>query len=895
MIQAPFHLRKPLSLLAAVFILSAGIGVQADQILYPDLLALSKPTDSQTGVPREAGRKGLLFHFKFQDGADLDSNVGFPLDLSAATVTLQIGTAPALLCTPGNSPAPNNASFVAVDGLDADGAIDTVKILYNGDFPPNTPIKVSVSGARSAIPAVVQNGDPHVITFTTGNSTPRLPADIELVFDISGSMSLPANPSNPSGASRMDALKAASQGVIHILSDYAWVGDKVGVVYFNSSASAFPTSMPNLISVQDTAGVNSIANNIQSQVPTTSTSIGAGLLLANTAGFAADSGAGHNNIVILFSDGEQNTPPTVAVSGSTITVNGTTYAADSICPIVTGEMSSPGFTLQQNIAVAKFGGQYSYASDTSSLMSGFANALETLLVGDKLESVLDVSDKIAAKTKIHHKFPANRDDVALSVLLSWSGPTNSLSISNLMALRLFAPDGTEVDLTHRLKSDAGMCFATVQFPVFQNGTKISNQGEWTIELNTLEGRFESLDYHLIVMIDNPTIASDFRFMATDIGTGENIPVQASLKDGKTPLLNATVTADLAGPDNGLGNLLSTLAMPSGSANPGGNDVVRSAAEAKLLLLLNDPATAGLFGNQSLPFAQLLDNGLAANGDGTANDGIYSALFRGASKEGHYQFLVTARGSTPGQGNFQRTRLMTVFVRPKADASKTDFKLVSSTVQADGSVIAQLSATPKDALGNYLGPDYLGNLDVRSTAGTVSSALNDNLDGSYGISFSLPSISSDPIFTLTVMGQDITSKSLSELQRGIYEYAVKVICGQSHGDILSQGSYLTAINVHNPSRKTVVFNQKFATAPPHEKPGPVSGFWQSKLGPDQALEIDCSDILERAHASNTNLLKGFAVIQCETPLDIVAVYTAADSSQQVRALETERVPPRGPKP
>lgn len=125
---------------------------------------------------------------------------------------------------------------------------------------------------------------------------------------------------------------------------------------------------------------------------------------------------------------------------------------------------------------------------------------------------------------------------------------------------------------------------------------------------------------------------------------------------------------------------------------------------------------------------------------------------------------------------------------------------------------------------------------------------------------------------------------------IFQYAVKFVCGKSDGRVVAPGKYWTAINVHNPTYATVVFRKKLAVALPGEQPGHVSGFSDTKLGPDEALEIDCEDIFEHAE-SRDDFLKGFVVIQSDVELDVVAVYTAAGGDEQVEALHTERVWPR----
>jgi hypothetical protein len=124
----------------------------------------------------------------------------------------------------------------------------------------------------------------------------------------------------------------------------------------------------------------------------------------------------------------------------------------------------------------------------------------------------------------------------------------------------------------------------------------------------------------------------------------------------------------------------------------------------------------------------------------------------------------------------------------------------------------------------------------------------------------------------------------------FEYAVKFVCGKEDGRIMAPGQYWTAINVHNPTATTVVFRKKVAIALPAEQPGPVSQFFRARLGPDQALEIDCDDI--RQHTEHrADFLKGFVVIASPVELDVVAVYSAAGTDRRVETLHTERVPAR----
>jgi hypothetical protein len=128
---------------------------------------------------------------------------------------------------------------------------------------------------------------------------------------------------------------------------------------------------------------------------------------------------------------------------------------------------------------------------------------------------------------------------------------------------------------------------------------------------------------------------------------------------------------------------------------------------------------------------------------------------------------------------------------------------------------------------------------------------------------------------------------------VFQYAVKFICGRSDGEAVAPGVYYTAINVHNPTDTAAGFRKKFAVALPYERSTRPTDFFDARLGPDEALEIDCPDIVRhlRQAGMEGEFFKGFAVIQSKVELDVVAVYTAAGADGQVETLHTERVPAR----
>ena len=111
-----------------------------------------------------------------------------------------------------------------------------------------------------------------------------------------------------------------------------------------------------------------------------------------------------------------------------------------------------------------------------------------------------------------------------------------------------------------------------------------------------------------------------------------------------------------------------------------------------------------------------------------------------------------------------------------------------------------------------------------------------------------------------------------------------------GDQVANGRYYTAINVHNPTERPASIRMKFAVAQADGKPGPISRFLDLRLGPDEVISINCSQI-HRWLATKEKFLDGFAVLESDVELDVVAVYTAAGEHGDVQTLHTERVPAR----
>ncbi|HYR07666.1 MAG TPA: hypothetical protein VEQ60_07850 [Longimicrobium sp.] len=133
----------------------------------------------------------------------------------------------------------------------------------------------------------------------------------------------------------------------------------------------------------------------------------------------------------------------------------------------------------------------------------------------------------------------------------------------------------------------------------------------------------------------------------------------------------------------------------------------------------------------------------------------------------------------------------------------------------------------------------------------------------------------------------------------FQYAVKVVCGEVPRDEnqdfpspVAPGRYWTAINIHNPTKcHDARFRWKVAIANPG-RPGPISAYSRTiTLRPDEALELDCQQVMQAVQHLAPRFVKGYAVLESDIELDVVAVYTGTPGPCGSNSFHTERVRPR----
>ena len=120
----------------------------------------------------------------------------------------------------------------------------------------------------------------------------------------------------------------------------------------------------------------------------------------------------------------------------------------------------------------------------------------------------------------------------------------------------------------------------------------------------------------------------------------------------------------------------------------------------------------------------------------------------------------------------------------------------------------------------------------------------------------------------------------------YQYAAKVLCtahipgtSQTSSAVLP-GAYMTAVNIHNPSRKETKYRVKLVLAEP-------SQFIKGALAPNHGTRWDC-DRITNAFGPFIHGIEGFLVIESNNSLDVAAVYTAGKIGDQVKSIDVEQI-------
>lgn len=273
--------------------------------------------------------------------------------------------------------------------------------------------------------------------------------DIMVVFDRSGSMSLPAAGSG----TRIDAAGSAATMFADLLED--GTSHRVGLVTFSSAA----TSPPELPLTGPATATSAMTTALAPVVASGSTSIGAGLQAAMTT---LSSSTNPRKAILLLTDGMENTSPFIADVQASL---GDTH----VCSVGFGTPGSLDGPKLRDLSERQ-GGIYVSGPEPLALkkffVDCFADIFDSFVGSDPIQS-FPAGQMVSAPT-VHTAL----GDQKLTFVLSWSTPVPRGAIR----LAISSPTGKPVDLNDpAVESRVGDTWHIVRFKLPYRG---EGDGKW---------------------------------------------------------------------------------------------------------------------------------------------------------------------------------------------------------------------------------------------------------------------------------------------------------------------------------------------------------------------------------------------------------------------------------
>ena len=606
-----------------------------------------------------------------------------------------------------------------------------------------------------------------------GTDMGRLPLDIILVLDQSGSMGSSVTGGSP--VRRIDAMRAAVGEFIAAwelegagTTTNAGLGlarDRLGVVYFSSTAPVPPLPAEPFLVERGTAAAGAshawqpFLTNVLARNPDNLTAMGQGLLHGYTALAArpAASKLDRTATMVVMTDGMQNVDPKVrldAVPGESVQrlflnmTGGAQTLASQCTPILgvsVGEVTSPWVETMQRMSMETAGTHM--LSKPNTMMDDFATQLVNALKGNTLSVLMKESGNVPTGQTVSRSVYLDGTVEFAIINLGWLGARSQ----QLLQLRLTAPDGTVVQPVARVD---GPTFTTQRVDLPKSGKpglwKLDVQDPVIIDLKA-RGAVSPLPFQLRVIAEEKSLGYQFDVEGARHPVGAPLKVFANLTWEGKPLtdLNGELRVRYERPAAALGTLLHQANMPDAGLPQLGEP--RLAYQTKVDGLLQNPDFRGRMGQRE---QDPKEPALLMKHEG---EGRYSLEFSDTQVPGTYRFFVQLEMKSP-QGEVVR-RVEQVEAIVEAIPSGIVSEVKSSQT---GDNAFTLTFLPRDGKGNFLGPGYDDFITVRIDGkGTLKAVANPDVKGAYQVE--LTDIDKATPVVLSVAGTPIAQGPVAELK------------------------------------------------------------------------------------------------------------------------------------
>ncbi len=614
----------------------------------------------------------------------------------------------------------------------------------------------------------------------------RLPLNVVLVLDKSPSMgwTIPG-----SADIRWDGLKAAAQLFTNVwdvigappapatISSEGNTEDRLGLLFFGGTSVESPLDGASFFKSRGGAATpwGGPVGTALAPVPgfIGGTSIGAGTVNGRTRLDTVDVIAG-DTAILLFTDGEQNTPPCVIHQGETLspttkpypgipgatyvdqctvaaglpgaplTLNGSLLAkevlpAGPIFTIGLGEGGTAASALLLDRIAQETAGQSRYPLTSATLTTSFIDTLVENLKGGTVSALERTAGTVPAASAASAPMVVAIDPSLTRAVfvLAWEG------IGREVQLEIRRPDGTVVTAPLR-ENTANSRVAGVNLPA--DGPS----GPWQARLIRLSGTPGPLNYQLTAYGVETRFSS--RVTETpEVGTGRPIKIVAEVgwdDNGLADLAPGSIVATIERPNENLGNLLRASLV--GDPAPAQTD-----ASPLMVKYHQLAATQGFLSRvEPRPLAEKVT--LTGVGNGR-----YEGTFDGANIGGHYRIRVDYDWTDPRTGAIRRQQFAErqVAVRPSAADSAVQVQ------REPRATTALIVITPRDRFGNYVGPGFENQFHVRVGGATTVPVSDPDLTGAYAIRLTGLAPGDDPRIRIDYGDQTLRDAPVSQLATG----------------------------------------------------------------------------------------------------------------------------------
>jgi hypothetical protein len=619
----------------------------------------------------------------------------------------------------------------------------------------------------------------------------RLPISIVLALDRSPSMAWTIPGSTDI---RWDRLKSSVQLFASVwdvigappppasVSSEGQVDDRLGLIFFGGTSSESPLGGTSFFKSRGTS-TSPWSGPISSALSGGSfiggTSIGAGIQNARTRlnDVATVNG---DTAIVLFTDGEQNTPPCIIRQGETTTpttkpypgLPGVTYVDQ--CTVTSAAPASALLTLNGHILAQEVpprgpiftiglgeggmaasaqlldeisqetAGRGRFPNDGPSMDTSFVDSLVDNLKG----GTVSMLDRIAGTVPAGGASAPMKVDIDPSLtravfVLGWEGGGREVG------LEIRRPDGTVVR-PPLSEGSANSRVVGVNLPA--NGPS----GTWQARVIRYGGATTPFAYHLTAYGVESRLSA--RVTASQrLGTGQPIKVVAEVgwDDAGLPNLpSGAIRATIERPPENLGNILhESVVREQMRASENTRPLLRDTSP--LMMKIDQLARTSKLFERVEPRA--LPETIALK---TVGNGRYEGVFNGTNVGGKYRILVAFDWDDPRTGRIKRihTAERQVPVIPTVADSKVQMK---RDVKAG---TAQILITPQDRFGNVVGPGYGGYFDVKVGAGKAALPVDPMVTGTYAIDISDLPAKADPRVKIAFQGEPLRDAPLSLVEK-----------------------------------------------------------------------------------------------------------------------------------